>query len=203
MESDLGVRLDSGDLVALARETRRLLDEAGFPQVRIFVSGGLDEHDLRRFVAERAPIDAAGVGTRMGVSADAPYLDSAFKLVQLGDHPVLKLSTGKATLPGPKQVWRRLPIEEDVLATRHEPGPEGFEPLLEPVMRGGVRAQPPGTIAAARARLDRDLDALPPPARDLNAPVPPVVRLSDRLAALSDTVAGEVRQRIREQLGES
>lgn len=203
LESDLGVRLDSGDLVALSRETRRLLDEAGFPQVRIFVSGGLDEHDLRRFVAEGAPIDAAGVGTRMGVSADAPYLDSAFKLVQLGDHPVLKLSTGKATLPGPKQVWRRLPIEEDVLATRHEPGPEGCEPLLEPVMRGGVRAQPPGTIGAARARLDRDLDALPPQARDLTAPVPPAVRLSDRLAALSDTVAGEVRQRIREQLGES
>ncbi|MFD2083610.1 nicotinate phosphoribosyltransferase [Actinopolymorpha cephalotaxi] len=81
LDRPLAVRLDSGDLVALAREARQILDEAGLRKVRIFVSGGLDEYDLERFVLERAPIDAAGVGTRMGVSADAPSLDSAYKLV--------------------------------------------------------------------------------------------------------------------------
>ena len=157
----LGVRLDSGDLVELARGARRLLDDAGLPQVRIFVSGGLDEYDLERFVAEGAPIDAAGVGTKLGVAADAPYLDSAYKLVAYGDRPVLKLSAGKATLPCAKQVWRRAPIEEDLLAGRDEARPLVGEPLLVPVMRAGARVAPPDSIETARARLDRDLDALP------------------------------------------
>ncbi len=122
----LGVRLDSGDLATLSREARRRLDDAGLERVRIFVSGGLDEYDLARFAAEELPIDAAGVGTRMGVSADAPYLDSVYKLVAFGDRPVLKLSTGKATLPGAKQVWRGKSLVEDVLSLRHEEGPEGF-----------------------------------------------------------------------------
>ena len=185
----LGVRLDSGDLVALSREARRLLDEAGLPQVRIFASGGLDEFKLERFVAERAPIDAAGVGTRMGVSADAPYLDSAYKLVAFGDRPVLKLSAGKVTLPGAKQVWRRRPLDEDVLGRRDEPGPAGAEPLLVPVMRDGRRVMPPEGIDAARARLQDDLESLPAEARALRRPVVPRVRVSPGLDDLFHEVA--------------
>lgn len=184
LEGSLAVRLDSGDLVALSRETRRLLDEAGLPEVRIFASGGLDEYELERFVNAQAPIDAAGVGTKMGVSADAPYLDSAYKLVAFGDRPVLKLSAGKATLPGAKQVWRRRPIEEDVLGRRGDAGPAGAEPLLVPVMRDGRRVAAPEGIEAARSRLAGDLDALPPEARRLRQPVVPPVRLSAQLDAL-------------------
>jgi nicotinate phosphoribosyltransferase len=186
LSGPLGVRLDSGDLPRLARETREQLDRAGLPDVRIFVSGGLDEYELERFWADKIPIDAAGVGTRMGVSADAPSLDTAYKLVAFGKRPVLKLSTGKATLPGPKQVWRRFPILEECLATRDEPGPAGTEPLLVPVMRGGLRVGPPDTLAAARQRLERDLDGLSPSARDLHEPTCPPVALSDRLRALTD-----------------
>lgn len=185
----LGVRLDSGDLVALSREARRLLDEAGLPAVRIFASGGLDEYELERFVAEGAPIDSAGIGTKMGVSADAPYLDSAYKLVAFGDRPVLKLSPGKATLPGAKQVWRRRPIAEDVLGRRDEPGPAGAEPLLVPVMRDGRRVMPPEGVDAARARLQGDLDSLPPDARVLRRPEVPKVRVSPGLDALFREVA--------------
>ncbi len=203
LQTGLAVRIDSGDLVALARVARRLLDEAGFPQVRIFVSGGVDEHDLRRFAAEGAPIDAAGVGTRLGVSADAPWLESAYKLVEVGDRPVRKLSAGKATLPGPKQVWRRRPIVEDVLATGGEPGPEGYEPLLEPVMGDGARLGPPGTVAAARARLEEDLAALTATALDLDAPVPPRARLSERLAALTGAVGRADAARFRSPPGQA
>lgn len=177
----LGVRLDSGDLVALSRQARRLLDGAGLPEVRIFASGGLDEYELERFVAEGAPIDAAGIGTKMGVSADAPYLDSAYKLVAFGDRPVMKLSAGKVTLPGAKQVWRRRPIEEDVLARRDEPGPAGAEPLLIPVMRDGRRVAAPESIDTARARLQGDLESLPAEARRLRRPVVPRVRVSPAL----------------------
>lgn len=181
----LAVRLDSGDLHALSREVRGVLDDAGLAHVRIFVSGGLDEVDLERFVAAGLPIDAAGVGTRLGVSADAPYLDSVYKLVAAGDRPVVKLSIGKATLPGPKQVWRRLPLTEDVLALRDEPVPPDHDPLLVPVMRGGRRVDPPGTIDDARTRFERDVDALPPAARRVQDPAPPPVRMSDALAALA------------------
>lgn len=189
----LGVRLDSGDLVALSREARRLLDDAGLPEVRIFASGGLDEYELERFVAEGAPIDAAGIGTKMGVSADAPYLDSAYKLVAFGDRPVLKLSAGKVTLPGAKQVWRRRPIEEDVLARSDEPGPAGAEPLLIPAMRDGRRVAGPESIDSARARLQGDLNSLPAEARLLHRPVVPGVRVSPAL----DDLFREVSERLR------
>lgn len=194
LDGALGIRLDSGDLVALSTSARRLLDEAGMPDVRIFASGGIDEYDLERFRVEGAPIDAAGVGTKMGVSADAPYLDTVYKLVAFGDRPVLKLSAGKATLPGAKQVWRRRPIDSDVLAARDEAGPEGAEPLLEPVMAHGARLVPPEGVDAARARLMGDLEALPVGARTLREPSPPGVRVSARLKDLTDELTERVRR---------
>ncbi len=186
----LGVRIDSGDLARLARETRGTLDGAGLGGARIFVSGGLDEYDLERFRREGVPIDAAGVGTRMGVSADACTLDNAYKLVEFGGRPVLKLSAGKATLPDAKQVWRRLPMDSDVLAEPGESGPAGSEPLLRPVMRDGRRVDGPDTIEAARLRLTRDLAALPERACDLRQPSTPDVVLSSRLRSLRDHTAG-------------
>jgi nicotinate phosphoribosyltransferase len=173
-----------------------LLDDADLPQVRIFVSGGLDEYDLERFRLDGVPVDAAGIGTHMGVSADAPSLDSAYKLVAYGDRPVLKLSAGKATLPGAKQVWRRSRIDEDILTTRRETGPAGFEPLLVPVMREGRRVGPPDTIEDARQRLVRDLDRLPGAAQDLHAPVAPEVAISALLRSLTDDATAAMRRRI-------
>ena len=189
LSGPLAVRLDSGDLDSLARATRARLDQAGLPDVRIFVSGGLDERDLRRFVAEGVPVDAAGVGTRMGVSVDAPTLDSAYKLVAFGDRPVMKLSTGKRTWPGAKQVWRRPGAIDDVLALRSEAGPAGREPLLVPVMRRGERVAAPATIDEGRVRLDADLASLPETARDLEHPVAPAAQVSPALEALATQLA--------------
>lgn len=187
----VAIRLDSGDLGELARRSRRLLDDAGLHRVRIFASGGLDEYDLERFVDDGAPIDAAGIGTRLGVSADAPSLDSAYKLVSVGDRPVSKLSTGKATLPGPKQVWRGRTIEHDVLARREEAGPPGTAPLLVPVMRHGRRVELPGTVDEARDRLAADLAELPDEARSIRAPRAPLARVSPALDRLTRTVRHE------------
>src|SRR5665213_3388690 len=116
-----GIRLDSGNLSELSVAARRLLDAAGLFDARIFVSGGLDEYDLARFVAAGVPINAAGVGTHLGVSADAPYLDSAYKLVAYDGRPVAKLSPGKATLPGPKQVFRSAHLQDCLLYTSPSP----------------------------------------------------------------------------------
>jgi nicotinate phosphoribosyltransferase len=170
-----GVRLDSGDLASLARESRAILDEAGLQRVEIFVSGGLDELDVRALVDGGAPITGFGVGTRMNVSADRPWLDAAYKLVEAGGHGRMKLSAGKATLPGRKQVFRLSRDGEDVgdLIAREEEtaadavriwGSDELEarPLLRPVMAAGERL-PAGDSALeeARARAREGLARLP------------------------------------------
>jgi nicotinate phosphoribosyltransferase len=189
----LAVRLDSGDLDDLARRTRRLLDDAGLADVRIFASGGLDEFDVARFVRDSVPVDALGIGTRMGVSADAPSLDSAYKLVAFEGRPVMKLSEGKATLPGAKQIFRLPPPDGDVIALREEALPPGAEPLLEVVMRGGERVGPATCLDDARARFEADLAHLPVAALDLHEPQPPVVRSSPALERLAVHLASELR----------
>jgi nicotinate phosphoribosyltransferase len=189
----LGIRLDSGDLGELARRSRAILDEAGMPHVRIFASGGLDELDVDRLVRAGAPIDAFGVGTRVGVSADAPYVDSVYKLVEYDGRPVLKLSAGKTTAPGRKQVFRG--AGADVIALRNEPVPEGAEPLLVPVMQTGRRTGPPRTLASARRLFETDLAGLPEGARELANPQPPRVRVSDTLDELTRSVQTEMRRR--------
>ncbi|MET7967218.1 nicotinate phosphoribosyltransferase [Micromonospora sp. NPDC005305] len=192
----VGVRLDSGDLGALARQTRAILDDAGLRQATIIASGSLDENVIAGLVAQGAPIDGYGVGTRMGVSYDAPSLDSAYKLVAYGDRPVLKLSPGKATLPAAKQVFRDpTGAAGDVVGLRDEPPPDGREPLLVPVMRGGHRfdpADPAEAVRAARGRFDADLAWLPEPARRLADPTPLTATVSPALAALHERVAARL-----------
>ena len=157
-----GVRLDSGRIEGLAREVRRVLDEGGLPEVKIFMSGGLDEEKVRRIVASGTPVDAFGVGTKMGVSADAPYLDLAYKLTEYAGKPTLKLSEGKVTFPGKKQVFRERTeseVAKDTLALREEGLPG--EPLLSPVMQGGKALSSPESFAVLRERVKGELASLP------------------------------------------
>ena len=127
------MRLDSGDFDALSRRVRHILDDAGLDYVRIVASGGLDEYELERLVQGGAPIDMFGVGTRVGVSADAPSCEMVYKMVCYGGRPVMKLSDGKASLPGGKQVFRRYDADGkmagDVIALADETLESG-EPLL-------------------------------------------------------------------------
>jgi nicotinate phosphoribosyltransferase len=181
-----GIRLDSGDVVALARLARERLDAAGLADVAVFASGGLDEFEIARMVAAGAPIDGFGVGTNFATSADAPTLETVYKLVAVDGRPMAKHSTGKATRPGAKQVWRRRGFGGDVLALADEPCPApGAEPLLEEVDLDAERADPEA-VAAARSRFEAEWAALPPGYRDLTNPSRYVVEVSDRLKALSD-----------------
>lgn len=193
----VGVRLDSGDLAALARMARAMLDEAGLGEARIFASGSLDEYAIAGLVAAAAPIDAYGVGTKMGVSADAPYLDSAYKLVAYDGRPVMKLSAGKTSPPGAKQVYRG--PDGDVLALRDEAPPSGHQPLLVPVMRQGQRVSAPEPLTAAVQRCRADLAWLPLTARALRDPVPVPVRISEQLKILQDQVTRDLRRRTAAQ----
>jgi nicotinate phosphoribosyltransferase len=189
----LGIRLDSGDLDHLAREARSRLDAGGFPHARVFASGGLDEHEVAELVKAGAPVDAFGVGTQLGVSADAPYVDSVYKLTEYEGRPVVKLSASKQTAPGRKQVWRRRGDDghEDLLSLRDEPGPDGAEPLLRQVLSGGRRIEEPDTIEAMRERFRADLAGVATKARRLMHPEHVEVARSAALAELTERTRTE------------
>jgi nicotinate phosphoribosyltransferase len=195
----LAVRLDSGDLAELSVRTRRLLDSEGLTSARIVASGSLDEYAVADLVNQGAPIDVYGAGTRIGVSADAPYLDTAYKLVAYGDRPVMTLSTGKVNLPGRKQVYRGRTPGDDLVALREEHAPAGLTPLLTPMMRDGRRsAEPadrygrPEDVAAAQQRCAEDIDRLPDAARRLRDPQAPRPQPSVSLRRLADRVRADL-----------
>lgn len=195
LREGLAVRIDSGDLGALATEARRRLDAAGLAQARVVVSGALDEYGVADLVAASAPVDSAGIGTRLGVVEDAPALDAVYKLVDLGGRPMMKLSAGKETLPGPKQVFRGPAGTGDVLALRTEKAPAGHRPLLAPVVVGGRRVGPAPPLADGRAVLEADLAWLPASALDLRAPTAPRPRVSGALDELTRRARAELRTR--------
>ena len=185
----IGVRIDSGDLATLAAEVRRILDAAGLQHVKIIGSGGLDEFDLERLAT--APYDSYGVGTKMGVSADAPFADFAYKLVEFKNRPVMKLSTGKASWPGRKQVFRQITpgggMEKDIIGVRDEN--LSGEKLLEQVMRNGKSSAAHPKLPEMRERLATDLAALPGNVKAIREPSHLSVEFSPQLKALRDEVA--------------
>lgn len=165
-----GIRLDSGDLADLAKASRELLDGAGLEDLKIFASGGLDEFRIRQLLDAQAPIDGFGIGTAMGVSPDAPDLDIAYKLVEYAGKGRMKLSAGKETLPGRKQVFRQYEqgvARHDVLARRDEES-EGTA-LLRPLLSNGERVEAPEHPDTARGRAAREIGALPDDIRGIQA----------------------------------
>src|SRR5262245_35161978 len=185
-----GVRLDSGDLGELARRVRGVLDRGGLSEVTIFVSGNLDEYAVATLVSSGAPIDGFGIGTRLDTSADAPYLDCAYKLQEYAGVPRRKLADGKATWPGRRQVYRRHAddgtIVGDVvtLVGDDQPG----EPLLRPVMRGGRRVGVLPTASEARAHARAELARLPPALRHLDRPGRVPLEIAPAIRTLADEI---------------
>ena len=163
------VRLDSGDLSALSRSVRRILDDGGLKDVNIFASGGLDEDAVAEIVQAGAPIDGFGIGTSLATSSDVPALDCAYKLQEYAGLGRRKHSLGKATWPGRKQVWRRYGadgrIAGDILSI--ESDRQSGEPLIQLVMQGGRRVAPSPTLSEIRARAAREFERLPEPLRRL------------------------------------
>jgi nicotinate phosphoribosyltransferase len=187
------VRLDSGDLGEQAERARGILDTAGLGDVQIVASGGLDEVGIDRLVRAGAPIDIYAVGTRFGVSADAPYLDSAYKMVSYDGHPVMKLSSHKATAPGRKQIMRGHRFDDVIALMDEPPGPES-RPLLRPVMRDGLRLGERPPLREARERFAAELAQLPSEARRINEPTAPRPVQSQQLKALNDKVRHRIER---------
>jgi nicotinate phosphoribosyltransferase len=188
----IGVRIDSGDLAAQARAVRKILDEAGFADCKIIGSGGLDEYELAELA--KVPFDSYGVGTKMGISADAPWTDISYKLVEYQDRPVLKLSTGKASWPGKKQLFRfrdsNGQLERDLVGLRDEKLPG--ERLLKQVMRDGRLSETYPSLVEIRKVFEADFSALPKGVKAIRDPSVYAVEFSPRLQALRDQITEKI-----------
>jgi len=185
-----GVRLDSGNLADHSCKVRQILDEGGLTDAVIFASGNLDEYILQRLLAAGAPIDGFGVGTHMDTSADAPYLDCAYKLEEYAGHARRKRSEGKATWPGRKQVYRHQDTEGRMIGdilTLEGDQQEG-EALIQPVMHAGKRVAAPASLEALRERALNELARLPQELRTLEKGPEYPVTVSQALSDLAKAV---------------
>jgi nicotinate phosphoribosyltransferase len=195
-----GVRLDSGDLAELSKKVRKLLDDKGLKYVKIFASGDLDEFKITELLEKDAKIDAFGVGTKLGTSADKPYVDVIYKLCETMTErgkfsPMMKLSEGKTTLPGRKQVYRlkdeKGNYSKDVIALVGEK--VKGEPLLEKVMEKGEVTIDLPSLEDIRATVAENLSKLPAKyKKPKNAPVYPV-ELSQDLENLIKNLKKKLR----------
>jgi nicotinate phosphoribosyltransferase len=183
-----GVRLDSGDLDALSRRVRAILDDGGLRDVIVFASGGLDETAIAALERAGAPIDGYGVGTSLDTSSDAPALDCAYKLVEYAGVPRRKRSAGKVSWPGRKQVWRR--YGADGTMAGDVVGLEGDaldgEPLLRPMMRGGSRTDPAASLDEIRVHAASELARLPDALRRLDPDATYGVEMASSLRRLAE-----------------
>jgi nicotinate phosphoribosyltransferase len=190
------VRLDSGDLIALSRSVRAILDAGGLQTVTIFASGGLDEDDLAVFARANAPIDGLGIGTAMTTSSDVPALDVVYKLQEYAGVPRRKRSANKATWPGRKQVWRRYGADGrlagDLLSLdspSHESATkDNGEPLVGLVMRNGRRVAPAPSLDDIRQHCKREFERLPEPLRRLEPGAAYPVEVAHALRDLAEEV---------------
>jgi nicotinate phosphoribosyltransferase len=190
------VRLDSGDLIALSRSVRAILDAGGLQAVTIFASGGLDEDDLAVFAKENAPIDGLGIGTAMTTSSDVPALDVVYKLQEYAGVARRKRSANKATWPGRKQVWRRYGADGrmagDILSleapSQGSARKEDGEPLVRLVMRNGKRVAPAPSLEDIRRHSKREFERLPSPLQRLDRGAAYPVEVAQVLRDLADEV---------------
>ncbi len=194
------IRLDSGDLLALSLEARVMLDAAGMQNVRVLASGGLDEFQVEDLIRAGAAIDGFGVGTNVGTSADYPWLDCVYKMVEYDSKPTMKLSEDKETLVGPKQVFRRVDSDgiyaRDGIGAADEPVPDGAVALLSDVMKDGKRLQHTSPLDVLRDRCSRELGRLPANCRRVRSPGEYPIRVSEILEARQRQAKQELLRRV-------
>ena len=185
------MRLDSGDLIALSKSVRRILDEGGLGEVSIFASGGLDEDSIAAMLQAGAPIDGFGIGTSLTTSSDVPALDCAYKLQEYAGLAAAQALHRQGDLAGAQAgvapIWAAT-AEWPAMSCRSRATDQSGEPLIQLVMQGGRRIAPSPTLAESRARAARDLARLPEPLRRLEPQRSYPVQVADALVRLADEV---------------
>ncbi len=191
------VRLDSGDLIADSFLVRHKLDEAGLPEVKVLVSGDIDEFRIAEILGAGAPVDGFGVGGNLGVGLGTVasgtvggVSGAVYKLVWFDsdpDHPSrIKIAGSKSTWPGRKQVYRIGGFERDLIALDDEPAPADSRALLQPIVLDGKRVMPERSVHEIRAAALASLDHLPEFLRELTPERTYQVDMSAGVLALRD-----------------
>lgn len=189
------VRLDSGDLADLATRVRQILDEQGQEHVRILASNDLNEYKIQALRDTGAPIDGYGVGTEMITAKPVAAIPGVYKLAEDEDGAKIKLSTGKRTLPGKKQVYRQEDehgvYRRDIIATADEQA-EGT-PLLELAVQYGKRARQKPALADTREYALAEVQKLPEELRQTKVRAGYAVDIAPKLIDLTDMLAEQYR----------
>ena len=168
-----GIRLDSGDLLSLSKQARQILDKEGFKDAIIIASGGINEYKIKQLLDAGAPIDGWGVGTELVVSADLPYLDCAYKLVEYDGKPVMKFSKHKKTFPYKKQIYRFYKdglFHKDLIA-KFDEKIEGGEPILKQYIKDGKLIREIPSLTEIREKAINNLNKLPEELKDIEKTV--------------------------------
>jgi nicotinate phosphoribosyltransferase len=195
-----GVRLDSGNLGELAKQVRKILDDAGLQHAKIFATNDLDEYRIAEFVKAGVPLDAYGVGTQLATSADAPALSAVYKMVELkrGDEVfyTAKFSADKSTLPGAKQIYRY--PDRDVVAHYGECSDKfNGEPLLRPILASGELVEAMPALPAIQQRSQAMIAKLPERIRQLGKVDPYIVEISPNLLTMAQSLRDEMQPAAR------
>ncbi len=218
-ESLAGIRLDSGDLAYLAKESRRALDDAGLDQVKIAVSNQLDEYIVKSLREQGAPIDIFGVGTSVVTGSPDAAFDGVYKMAVSGGKPRMKLTENieKITIPCAKQVyritygsgeWRGIDVmaieaESDIdmvydpydIAKSMSVAQCTREPLLKAVMRDGVRTGQGDDLRQLAEYCATRIRDLPPEYKRFSNPHKYKVGITARLKGEREMVQKERRER--------
>ncbi len=195
MEHFRGIRIDSGNILELSKEARKILDEEGFKDAKIIASGGINEYKIKELLDAGAPIDGWGVGTELVVSADVPYLDCAYKLVEYDGKPVMKFSKNKITLPYKKQVYRIYKnglFERDII-TKHDEKIEGGEPLLKKYMENGKVIEKLPSLKEIQRKAISSLEKLPEKYKDIEKTVHYIPEISQSIQETIDKLKEKYR----------
>ncbi|BCD60211.1 MULTISPECIES: nicotinate phosphoribosyltransferase [unclassified Nitratiruptor] len=185
-----GIRLDSGDLEILSKKARKLLDEAGFKDAIILASGGINEYTIDALLQRQSPIDAWGVGTELVVSADVPYLDCAYKMVEYAGKPKMKLSSHKKTLPGQKQIFRRYDgnlFKEDIVDTFDSAYQES-ESLVQKWMEKGKLCRAYPKLPQIREYFEKSFQMIPTNLKDIYNENPYIPKIGIKLEKKAQTL---------------
>jgi nicotinate phosphoribosyltransferase len=195
-----GVRIDSGDLAELSRQVRKILDRDGLTNVKIFLSGDLNEYKIDQLIREGTPVDFFGIGTELVTSYDDPAMSGVYKIVESRTegvvHPTIKTSPGKPSFPGKKQVYRfqeRGMYAKDLIGLDSDPPPENGIPLLETYMLNGKLVRTLPSLLETQEFTQQNLAKLPESFHELTKPAAYEVEYSDNLIALHDSVAAQLK----------
>lgn len=197
-----GIRLDSGNIVALSKLARSMLNRADLNYVQIFASGNLDEFRIKDLLDRGAQVDSFGVGTNMGTSIDAPALDVIYKISEVTDEngnflPTMKLSKGKVTYPARKQVFRiqekRGRFIKDILGLEKEK--INGRPLLRKVVQKGRIVYQPPSIGKIKAFTKDNLSRFPDRLQDIDVKYKYPVLISPQLKRLRRSLSSQLEKR--------